>query len=82
MLRDKEEYVGEIYYENKWLKIKRSEIIDEVRDLVKVEVHFPMSHPFSEMTLWINKSEMFYYDEIYTPTRKKIEMQFVKNERK
>jgi len=61
---DRREIVNEGYLSSRypiWQQFKASDIQDTIEDNVKIGC------------LWIKKENIFYYDDIYTPTRRKIE---------
>ena len=61
---DRREIVNEGYLSSRypfWQKFKESDIQDVVEDNVKLGC------------IWVKKENIFYYDEIYNPIRKKIE---------
>ena len=44
-----------------WKQFKRTDIQDEIDNKIKIE------------NIWMNKKNVFYYDDIYAPIRSKIE---------
>jgi len=72
--KEEEKYIGEFYDRREivnegylsswspiWQKFKASDIQDVVEDNIKLGC------------IWVKKENIFYYDEIYNPIRKKIE---------